>query len=141
MILVPVSVAIFVRPSPEGRHQTWIQERTDGPLKGQWEFPGGKIEVGETPWDALVREIREETAVEVRGEGKLLGIYPVDYGEKRILLQVFVVPWQEALAQAKGKVVDLWPGCDGRGWNLPLLPANFALVEHLCRALYDEGHE
>lgn len=36
-----------------------------GEFKGQWEFPGGKIEPGETPQEALVREIQEELDVKV----------------------------------------------------------------------------
>ncbi|MBF0588154.1 MAG: (deoxy)nucleoside triphosphate pyrophosphohydrolase [Magnetococcales bacterium] len=36
-----------------------------GPLQGCWEFPGGKVEPGESPEEALVREMREEVALEV----------------------------------------------------------------------------
>lgn len=43
-------------------------QRGYGDWKGWWEFPGGKVEQNETPKDALVREIREELATEIRVE-------------------------------------------------------------------------
>lgn len=43
-------------------------QRGYGEWKGWWEFPGGKVEQNETPKDALVREIREELATEIRVE-------------------------------------------------------------------------
>ena len=138
MILVPVAVAIFHRRTSEG-DVTWLQQRTDGQLAGMWEFPGGKIEPSETAWQALVREIREETSVEVRGKGYLLGIFPHDYGERRVLLHVFRVDWEEGLEKAPGRIVPLSPLSNGQEWGLPLLPANFRLVEHLCRSIYDSG--
>lgn len=137
--LVPVAVAVFHRPLPGGNYQTWIQERTYGALKGMWEFPGGKVEAGETSWQALVREIKEETDVDIRSQGKLLGIFPHDYGDKRVLLHVFIVDWEEALSRAEGKAVSITPQSDGREWQVPLLEANYGLVEHVRRALYDEG--
>ena len=46
--------------------QVFATARGYGDNKGQWEFPGGKVEAGETPQQALVREIQEELAVTVQ---------------------------------------------------------------------------
>jgi 8-oxo-dGTP diphosphatase len=42
-----------------------VQQRAHGALAGLWEFPGGKIEDGETPAIALIRELREELGIDV----------------------------------------------------------------------------
>lgn len=57
---------------------------------GKWEFPGGKVETGETVHQALARELKEEVAIEVLTCTPLMQIN-YDYGDKKVLLDVFVV--------------------------------------------------
>ncbi len=64
------------------------QRPEQGLLGGLWEFPGGKLEVGETLPDCLRREIREETGAEIE-VGELLGIYRHAYTHFRVTLHAF----------------------------------------------------
>mgnify|MGYP003626022469 CR=1 FL=1 len=57
---------------------------------GKWEFPGGKVEEDETVHQALYRELKEEVAINALTCTPLLQISH-DYGDKKVLLEVFVV--------------------------------------------------
>mgnify|MGYP002624998245 CR=1 FL=1 len=71
-----VAAAAIFRTAEEGEKQVFATQRGYGDWKDWWEFPGGKIEAGETPVAALAREIREELAVEIKIERR---ITTVDY--------------------------------------------------------------
>lgn len=77
-------VAAIIRR--DGRY--FATQRGYGEFEGMWEFPGGKIEPGEEPRDALVREIHEELAVEVT-VGELFRVREFDYPKFHLTLHCF----------------------------------------------------
>jgi 8-oxo-dGTP pyrophosphatase MutT (NUDIX family) len=64
------SLAAYVVLTNEG-DQVLITRRRDG---GEWVLPGGSVEQGEAPWEAVAREVREETGVEIT-DVRLTGLY------------------------------------------------------------------
>lgn len=74
---ITVSGAIILRER-NGIKELFATQRGYGDFKGGWEFPGGKLEPGETPEQCIEREIREELATEVKAE-KVLGVVEYDY--------------------------------------------------------------
>ncbi len=85
-------VAVAAIQAPDGRLLLGRRPRHRH-QGGLWEFPGGKVEAGETVWQALRREIREELALEVRAGRPLIQV-PHDYPDRAVLLDVWhVADW------------------------------------------------
>lgn len=81
---VPIAVAVVLRDD-----QVLIGPRPDNAeLQGVWEFPGGKVETNEQPAAAVVREVREETGLEVT-VSRLLVEVSHDYGSRPLELSFF----------------------------------------------------
>ena len=79
MKTITVSGAVILRTNPQTlKKEIFATQRGYGDWKGWWEFPGGKIEQGETPEECIVREIREELATEVNAE-QIIGVVDYDY--------------------------------------------------------------
>lgn len=81
---IEVVAAVMVRDG-----QVFASQRGYGDFKGWWEFPGGKIEPGETPQEALVREIREELAADIE-VGDLLETVEWDYPSFHLTMHCFL---------------------------------------------------
>ena len=81
---IEVVAAIIVR---DGR--IFATQRGYGEWKDWWEFPGGKIEPGESPEDALKREIREELATEIEVD-ELLTTVEYDYPKFHLTMQCYL---------------------------------------------------
>ena len=81
---IEVVAAIILRDG-----KLFATQRGDGEWKEWWEFPGGKIEPGEAPEDALKREIREELATEIE-VGDLLTTVEYDYPKFHLTMHCYL---------------------------------------------------
>ena len=84
MKTVRVVAAIIIRDG-----KVFATQRGYGQWQGWWEFPGGKIEAGECPQEALVREIREELEAEIQ-VGELIETIEWDYPDFHLTMHCFV---------------------------------------------------
>ena len=84
MKTIEVAAAIIVKDN-----KVFATQRGYGEFKDGWEFPGGKLDPGESAREALAREIREELDVDIRVE-KLLETVEYDYPEFHLTMHCFI---------------------------------------------------
>lgn len=104
-----------------------------GDYKGWWEFPGGKVEQGETPQQALVREIKEELDTEI-SVGELIDTVEYDYPAFHLSMDCF---WTEVVAGS----LQLIEAAEAK-WltketldSVKWLPADITLIEKIKQSL------
>lgn len=108
-------------------------QRGYGEFKGGWEFPGGKIEPGEKPQEALVREIKEELDTEI-DVGELIDTVEYDYPNFHLSMQCFWCCIKEGKLILKEHEAAKWLTKD-KLFSIDWLPADKGLVEKLQERL------
>lgn len=129
MKTIEVAAAVIV-DSFENTTVVFATERGYGEFKGQWEFPGGKIEVGETPQQALIREIQEELTVKIK-VGKLIDIIEYDYPKFHLNMKCFLCVIVDGDIILKEAEDSKWMNKDelyGVNW----LPADITLIDKIA---------
>jgi 8-oxo-dGTP diphosphatase len=98
-----------------------------------WEFPGGKVETGETEAEALVRECREELAVEVKVGERIGG--DIRLGHHRLVLRIYAATLVSGEPRAIEHSALRWLAADELD-SVPWLPADAPIVEALRTGPY-----
>jgi 8-oxo-dGTP diphosphatase len=126
-------VAAVICDSFEKKQKIFATAKGYGEFKGRWEFPGGKVEPGETPQQALVREIREELATKIR-VGDLIAVIEYDYPAFHLSMDCF---WCE-VAEGELKLLEAedarWLPKD-KLYSVPWLPADMTLVAEIKKQM------
>ncbi len=122
-------VAAVICDSLQTKTRIFATARGYGEFKGMWEFPGGKIEPGETSQQSLIREIREELATEIK-VGELIDTVEYDYPDFHLSMGCFwceVIDGDLVLLEAQEARWLTKDELDSVEW----LPADLGLVERI----------
>jgi len=130
-LITVVAVALV---DPDGR--VLIAQRPEGkPLAGLWEFPGGKLEPGERPEDALIRELREELGIAVKAACLApLTFASHSYEDFHLLMPLFICRRWEGFVQSREGQALKWVRAKALR-DYPMPPADAPLIPHLVDLL------
>ncbi|MCI7305184.1 MAG: (deoxy)nucleoside triphosphate pyrophosphohydrolase [Trueperella sp.] len=126
--------AVFCRDAGERGTQILAAQRGPGKnMAGYWEFPGGKVEPGESPQEALAREIREELLTEAEVEQFVgRGIYDYPFG--RVVLDAYFCDLVGPKPQFTEHAQARWLGVEELG-DVQWAPADLPILAELRRRL------
>lgn len=111
----------------------YATQRGYGEFKGGWEFPGGKIEEGETPEQALIREIKEELDTEIE-VGELIDVVEYDYPTFHLLMNCCWCKIVSGDLVLKEHDAARWLNRDEL-FDVEWLPADIELIDKIGRIL------
>ena len=126
-------VAAIICDDMKEKNKIFATARGYGDLKGGWEFPGGKVESGETPQQGLIREIIEELDTEIK-VGELIDMVEYDYPTFHLSMDCF---WAEVKAghlELKEAEEAKWLTKDQLD-SVTWLPADILLIDQIRKCM------
>lgn len=111
------------------RDKVFATQRGYGDFEGGWEFPGGKMEPGETPEQALIREIEEELKTQIL-VGELLDTVEYDYPNFHLTMHCFWCEIVEGKLELVEHAAAKWLNKEGLN-TVKWLPADLGLIEKI----------
>lgn len=110
-------------------------QRGYGEFKDGWEFPGGKIEAGETPEQALVREIKEELDTDI-SVGELIDTIEFDYPNFHLSMDCFWCDIVQGGLELREHEAAKWLTKENL-YSVEWLPADVGLIEKIKEKMYN----
>lgn len=126
---IEVVAAVIIRGG-----RIFATQRGYGEWKDWWEFPGGKMEAGETPGEALKREIREELSAEI-SVGRLLTTVEYDYPKFHLTMHCYLCTLRSGLTLLEHEAAR-WLSSASELHSIKWLPADEGVVVLLEGLLY-----
>jgi 8-oxo-dGTP diphosphatase len=133
MKTIRVAAAVIKASDDKAEPIIFATQRGYGEFKGGWEFPGGKIEAGETPQEALRREIREELDTEI-SVGEFIDTIEYDYPTFHLSMDCFwcqIISGDLVLKEHEAAKWLTKEKLDSVDW----LPADITLIEKIRAAM------
>lgn len=127
-------MAAIICDSLESTTKIFATAKGYGEFKGQWEFPGGKIEPGETPQQALIREIKEELNATVKVD-RLIDTIEYDYPAFHLSMDCFLCIVEKGEIILKEAAEARWLNKDEL-FSVNWLPADITLIKKLQYELF-----
>lgn len=128
MKTIKVVAAIIIKDK-----QVFATQRGYGEWQGWWEFPGGKIELGESPHDALKREIKEELEADI-SVGELLETVELDYPTFHLTMQCYICSLESESLHLTEHKASTWLTKENIN-SVKWLPADIIIQEKVTKYL------
>ncbi|MCR5171458.1 MAG: (deoxy)nucleoside triphosphate pyrophosphohydrolase [Treponema sp.] len=139
MKTIKVVAALIFRTNSQNNIEIFATQRGYGEYKDWWEFPGGKVEEGESPEAALAREIQEELATEIR-VGDYIDTIEYDYPDFHLSMRCykcFVISGKLKLLEHENAV---WLTVDNLR-SVNWLPADITILDKVQKMLSSPSHD